>query len=83
MAQMLEIDARGRLKLPDELREAAHIQAPGKVSVRVRPDGLLLCSLPADLPEEVAQLASLNGPVDAWEVLEEEIEAEHGGERER
>lgn|GEM_PF-2982441 len=25
VAQMLEIDARGRLKLPDQLREAAHI----------------------------------------------------------
>jgi len=79
MAEMLDVDARGRLTLPDKLREAAHIQAPGKVSIRVRPDGLLLCSLPGDLPEEVAQLASLNGPVDAWDALEGEIEAEHGG----
>jgi bifunctional DNA-binding transcriptional regulator/antitoxin component of YhaV-PrlF toxin-antitoxin module len=79
VAQILDIDARGRLTLPDEIREAAHIQAPGKVSIRVRPDGLLLCSRPADLPEDVAQFASLNGPVDAWGVLEGEIEAEHGG----
>ena len=77
MAQVLEIDARGCLRLPDGLREVAHIQAPGKVSVRVRPDGLLLSSGAADLPEEVAQFASLNGPVDAWDVLEEEIESEH------
>lgn len=79
MAKMLAIDAAGRLTLPAKLREAAHIQAPGKVSIRVRTDGLLLCSRPADLPEEVAQFASLNGPVDAWEVLEQEIEAGHGG----
>jgi bifunctional DNA-binding transcriptional regulator/antitoxin component of YhaV-PrlF toxin-antitoxin module len=79
VAQTLEIDARGRLTLPDEIREAAHIQAAGKVSIRVRPDGLLLCSRPADLPEEVAQFASLDGPVDAWDVLEGEIEEEHGG----
>ena len=83
MVRSLEIDASGRLTLPDNLREAAHIPAPGKVSVRVRPDGILLCSRPADLPEEVAQLASLDGPVDDWDVLEEEIEAEHGGERGR
>jgi len=79
MAQMLDIDARGHLKLPDELREAAHIRAPGKVCVRVRPDGILLCSLPVDLPEEVAQFASLNGPVDDWELLEEDIQSQHGG----
>ena len=78
MAEMLEIDARGRLTLPNKLRETAHIQAPGKVSIRVRPDGLLLCSRPPDLPEEVAQLASLNGPIDGWDALEEEIESEHG-----
>jgi bifunctional DNA-binding transcriptional regulator/antitoxin component of YhaV-PrlF toxin-antitoxin module len=78
-AEVLEIDARGRLTLPDKLREAAHIQAPGKVSIRVRPDGLLLCSPPADLPEEVAQFASLNGPIDAWDALQEEIEAQHTG----
>jgi bifunctional DNA-binding transcriptional regulator/antitoxin component of YhaV-PrlF toxin-antitoxin module len=83
MSQMLEIDVRGRLTLPDKLREAAHIQAPGRISVQVRPDGLLLCSRPADLPEEIAQLASLNGPIDAWDVLEGEIEAAHGGAAER
>jgi len=83
MVGSLRIDASGRLTLPDKLRQAAHIQAPGEVSIRVRPDGLLLCSRPADLPEEVAQLASLDGPVDDWDVLEEEIEAEHGGERGR
>jgi len=81
MAQTVEIDARGRLTLPDKLREAAHIQAPGKLSVRVRPDGLLLCTRPSGLPEEVAQLASLNGPIDAWDMLEEEIESEHGAGR--
>ncbi len=76
MAETVEIDARGRLTLSDALREAGHIQAPGKLSVRVRPDGLLLCARPSELPEEVAQLASLNGPIDAWAVLEQEIEVE-------
>ncbi|MBM4040581.1 MAG: hypothetical protein FJ290_18910 [Planctomycetes bacterium] len=78
MAETVEIDARGRLTLPGALREAAHIQAPGKLSVRVRPDGLLLCAPSSGLPEEVAQLASLNGPVEAWEVLEDEVGSEHG-----
>jgi len=81
MAETVEIDAQGRLTLPDDVREAAHIQAPGKVSIRVRPDGLLLCSRPTDLPREVEEFASLNGPVDAWDVIEGEIEAEHGGTR--
>ena len=79
MTQVLAIDARGRLRLPDDLRAAAHIQTPGELCVRVRPEGLLLCSRPAELPEEVAQLAALDGPVDAWDVLEEEIESQHSG----
>jgi len=78
MAETIEIDAQGRLTLPDDVREAAHIHAPGKVSIRVRPDGLLLLSRPTDLPKEVAEFAALNGPVDEWEILEAEIEAEHG-----
>lgn len=80
MAQTVEIDARGRVTLPGKLREAAHIEAPGKLSVRVRPDGLLLCARTEDLPEEVAQLAALNGPIDAWDALEEEIGEQHGSE---
>ncbi len=78
MAQTLDIDARGRLTLPDEIRQAAHIEAPGRIAVRVRPDGLLLCSRSTDLPDEIAESASLKGPVDTGETLAEETEAEHG-----
>ncbi|MBM4041598.1 MAG: AbrB/MazE/SpoVT family DNA-binding domain-containing protein [Planctomycetes bacterium] len=79
MAKSLRIDASGRVTLPSKLRKAAHIQAPGKVSVRVRSDGILLYARPAELPQEVAEFAALNGPIDDWSVLEGEIVAQHTG----
>ncbi len=83
MVKELEVDAEGRLRLPQELRKAARIEAPGKVRVRIRPDGLLLCSQVGDLPKQVAEFAALDGPVDDWDALEADIGAEHQGKAQR
>jgi antitoxin component of MazEF toxin-antitoxin module len=62
--------------------EEAGIAVGDEVDVQVRRGAIIL--RPArrargKVPEEVAQFASLNGPIDAWDVLEADIAAEREG----